>query len=268
MEETKEKSRMLVDNTNEELLSLYQNTGELDIKKELALRYLYIVKSIAIQMRDVYVGFTQMEDIVNEGVLMLMTAIDKYDAGKNAKFETYASRRIRGMIIDIARKQDWVPRSVRKNLREVSDASARFYAENGRTPNAEELALSVQMEPGKIQSIMGKMNLSSILSLDMILEETGERYRTVQIPSDKKQEQPEENYLEQEFKNTLADAVKSLKEKEQQVISLYYVEELNMKQIASIMNVSEPRVSQIHAGAIGKLREYIEKINESEKREV
>lgn len=267
MGETKEKSKVLTDYTNEELLTLYQKTGELEIKKELALRYLYIVKSIAIQMRDVYVGFTQMEDIVNEGVLMLMTAIDKFDADKNAKFETYASRRIRGMIIDIARKQDWVPRTVRKNLRDINEASSKFYSEHGRPPSMEELAERMEMEPQKIRSVMGKGNLSSILSLDMLLEETSERYRAVQIPSDKKDEQPEERFMEQEFKNTLAEAIRSLKEKEQMVISLYYVEELNMKQIASIINVSEPRVSQIHASAVGKLREYIEKSNGSKKKE-
>ena len=77
--------------TNEELLALYQTTGSAEIKKELTLRYLYIVKSIAVQMRDVYLGFTQVEDIINEGVIVLMKALDKYDAGKNAKFETYVS---------------------------------------------------------------------------------------------------------------------------------------------------------------------------------
>ena len=87
--------------TNEELLELYQMTGDAEIKKELTLRYLYIVKSIAVQMRDVYLGFTQVEDIINEGVIVLMKALDKYDVSKNARFETYVSRRIRGMIIDI-----------------------------------------------------------------------------------------------------------------------------------------------------------------------
>ena len=91
--------------TNEELLALYRESGDLDIKQELTLRYLYIVKAIAVQMRDVYVGFTQIDDIINEGVIVLMKALDKYNFSKNAKFETYVSWRIRGMIIDIARKQ-------------------------------------------------------------------------------------------------------------------------------------------------------------------
>lgn len=265
MKDRKKQSKVPQVYTNEELLALYQETGEPELKKELVLRYLYIVKSIAIQMRDVYLGFTQMEDIVNEGVLMLMAAIDKFDGSKKAKFETYASRRIRGMIIDIARKQDWVPRSLRKNLRDINEVSLKFYSGHGRYPTIDELAQYLEMEPQKVQSIMGKANLSSVLSLDMVLEETGERYRAIQIPSDKKENQPEEKLLEQEFKNTLAEGIRSLKEKEQTVISLYYIEELNMKQIASIINVSEPRVSQIHAAAVLKLKEYMEKCNRKEK---
>ena len=96
--------------TNEELLTEYQKTGELSMKQELVMRYVYIVRSIAIQMRDVYVSFAQIEDIVNEGVLVIMSALDKFDPEKNVKFETYISKRIKGMVIDMARKQDWMDR--------------------------------------------------------------------------------------------------------------------------------------------------------------
>lgn len=246
--------------SNEELLAQYQETGELKIKQELAMRYLYIVRSIAIQMRDVYVSFTQLEDIVHEGVLTLMGAIDKYDAEKNVKFETYVSKRLRGMIIDIARKQDWVPRNVRKSFRDISDATSSFSAANGRMPTDAEMAHILQMDPAKLQEIVGKSNLFSVLSLDMVLEETGEKHKSVQIPSGNQEEQPEEHYLGKEFKEILADGVRSLKENEQTVISLYYVEELSMKNIASVMQVSEPRISQIHANAIRKLRKYMEEI--------
>lgn len=258
---------MFENQTNEELLTLYKRTKDLKIKQELALRYLYIVRSIAVQMRDVYAGFTQIEDIVNEGVLMLMSAIDKYDEDKNTKFETYVSKRIRGMIIDIARKQDWVPRTVRKTLRNINNASNEFYAEKGRPPTMEELADALQMEPQKLRETMGKGNLLSILSLDMILEETGEMHRTVQIPSDKREEQPEENFMDQEYRKMLSDGIQSLQENERMVISLYYMEELNMKQIASIMQVSEPRISQIHANAIKKLQKYITDSNGDYKKE-
>ncbi len=244
--------------TNEELLALYQETGSDIIKKELTLRYLYIVKSIAVQMRDVYLGFTQVEDIINEGVIVLMKALDKYDASKNARFETYVSRRIRGMIIDIARKQDWVPRTVRKSCRDIQDKMMELYSKNGVMPSAEETAREVGMPVEKLQEVMGKMNLFSILSLDMVMEESQEKQKISGILNPGSASQPEEQYLENEFRQILKDAVCSLKEKEQIVISLYYVEELNMKEIAAVMEVSEPRVSQIHANAIRKLKQAMQ----------
>lgn len=258
--------KKLADQTNEELLSLYRETGSLEVKQEIALRYLYIVKSIAVQMRNVYVGFSQVEDIVNEGVIMLMKAVDKYEEDKNAKFETYVSKRIRGMIIDIARKQDWVPRTVRKSYKDIKEASLKFYTENGREPTLEEISDELNIERDKFQDIMSKANLFSVLSLDMVLEETKEQHRSIQIPSNNVDEQPEASLLEKEFHQTLSDGIRSLKKNEQTVISLYYIDELNMKEIAAVMQVSEPRISQIHAGAIRKLREYI-KEKDKEKKE-
>ena len=243
--------------TNEELLALYQATGSAEIKKELTLRYLYIVKSIAVQMRDVYLGFTQVEDIINEGVIVLMKALDKYDAGKNAKFETYVSRRIHGMIIDIARKQDWVPRTVRKSFKEIQDKATEMYASTGTMPSMEEIAKELGMKLDKLQEVMGKMNLSSVLSLDMVMEETQEKQKVSSLLSLDFAKQPEEKYLENEFRQVLKDGINSLKEKEKLVISLYYVEEFNMGQIAQVLNVSEPRVSQIHSSAIKKLKAYM-----------
>lgn len=243
--------------TNEELLALYQATGSAEIKKELTLRYLYIVKSIAVQMRDVYLGFTQVEDIINEGVIVLMKALDKYDAGKNAKFETYVSRRIHGMIIDIARKQDWVPRTVRKSFKEIQDKATEMYASTGTMPSMEEIAKELGMKLDKLQEVMGKMNLSSVLSLDMVMEEK-QKQKVSSLLSLDFAKQPEEKYLENEFRQVLKDGINSLKEKEKLVISLYYVEELNMKEIAAVMEVSEPRISQIHANAIRRLKEYLQ----------
>ena len=93
--------------TNEELLKLYKETGSLEIKQEIVMRYIYLVKSIALQMRDIYLSFSQVDDIISEGVIAIMSSIDKFDVDKNVKFETFISKRIKGMIIDLARKQDW-----------------------------------------------------------------------------------------------------------------------------------------------------------------
>ncbi len=245
--------------SNEDLLKEYQATGDSDIKKELTLRYLYIVKSIAIQMRNVYLGFSQIEDIINEGVIVLMKALDTFDEDKNAKFETYVSRRIRGRIIDIARKQDWAPRTMRKSCKEIEDKMTEIYTLTGHTPSEEETAEALGLPVEKLKHMMGKMNLFSVLSLDMVMEETREKQQVMGLAAPGSSGQPEEQYLDNEFRHMLKEAILSLNEKEMMVVSLYYVEELNMKEIAEVMSVSKPRISQIHANAIRKLKEFLQR---------
>lgn len=244
--------------SNEELLQQYKRTKNHKIKQELVERYLYIIQSIAIQMRDVYVGFAQLDDIIHEGVMMLMGAIDKFEFDRNAKFETYVSKRIRGMIIDIARKQDWIPRTVRKNIKDIEQNIQILTHKLGRTPEPKEVANFMGVSEEKYQLMLSKMNLFYVLSLDKVLDESGEAPKILQIPSMDDAIQPEKSYLNKEFRQLLVEAIKHLKEKEQKVIALYYIEELNMKEIAYVLQVSEARVSQIHGMAIKKLREYIE----------
>jgi len=251
--------------TNEELLTEYRKTHGLRVKQELVMRYVYIVRSIAIQMRDVYVSFAQLDDIVNEGVLVIMNALDKFDPEKNVKFETYISKRIKGMVIDIARKQDWIPRSVRKNARDIDEVTTKLYNELGRTPTPEEVSRDMNISLEKYQEAQRKTTLYNVLSLDAFLDENGENKKAIYLPSKDEDEQPELSCLRKESNEIVADGIKSLKENEQLVISLYYVEELNMKQIAEILHVSEPRVSQIHANAVKKLKIYLQKVYGEEK---
>lgn len=244
--------------TDMELWEAYEKRKTLELKQELALRYIYIVRNVAIQMRDVYVSFAQLDDIVNEGVIIVMNAIDKFDLHMNVKFETYVSKRIRGMIVDMARKQDWVPRTVRKSAREIDEATMRLYEKNGKMPTAEETAELLKMPMDKYEKVISKANLFYVLSLDMLMDEKADSRQTVQIASHNYREQPEEEYLEKEFRRILEEGIRNLKENEQTVISLYYMEELNARDIAKILGVSEPRISQIHSSAIRKLRLFIE----------
>ncbi|MCI9242120.1 MAG: sigma-70 family RNA polymerase sigma factor, partial [Lawsonibacter sp.] len=108
----------------EELFQAYKATGDPELKWPLVMRYVGLVRSIALQVRDVYSSFAQVDDIVNEGLLTLASAVDKFDPGKGIKFETYVSKRIRGAVIDLARRQDWVPRSVRRKARDIDQASS------------------------------------------------------------------------------------------------------------------------------------------------
>ena len=235
----------LKDKSNEELLEMYRERGRIEIKQELVMRYLYIVKAIASQMRGVYAGSLQTEDIINEGVIAIMKGIDRYDPERDNKFETFISRRIRGMIIDLVRKNDWMPRDFRKQIRLMEEARTAL----GGDPTDEEVAAYLGMDVKKYKKFQRMSVIMNVLSLDMLIDDEDE-HQSLQLSSKDSGSQPEKAYLQGESRQVLAEAVASLKEKEQLVISLYYVEELNMGQIAGILGVSEPRISQIHSNAI------------------
>ena len=171
------------------------------------------------------------------------------------------------MIIDLARKQDWVPRSTRKNTRDIEDAVTTLYNKHGYYPSVQEVTEYLDITTEKYHDTMRKAALFNILSLDMVLAEAqGNEIGARMTAQQDMQEQPEEHFLKRELTEVLADGISALKENEQMVVSLYYIEELNMRQIAEVMEVSEPRVSQIHANAIRKLRKHMEKFNEEKER--
>nr|WP_297279890.1 FliA/WhiG family RNA polymerase sigma factor [uncultured Butyricicoccus sp.] len=245
----------------EELVKEYRKTGSLAIKQEIVLRYIHIVRGIALQMRGVYLNFAQVDDIISEGVIALMNAVDKFDPSKNVKFETYISKRIRGLVIDLARRQDWVSRSVRRSLRDIDQAANSLFIELGRTPTDQEVADRLGMSLEKYQQMLGKTGLCNVLSLETMLEESTQGTMSDFLLCAQAENQPEQHLQEEELKQALRDGIHSLLENERMVISLYYEKELNMKEIAQVLKVSEPRISQIHANAIRKLRIYMERFN-------
>ncbi len=117
-----------------ELLALYRETGDEQIKWEIALRCEHIVKYVALQVRGIYSEFAQVEDIINEGLITVLKSVDKFDPSQGVKFETYVSKRIRGMVIDLARKQDWVPRNLRRRAKEIDTATMELANRLGRYP--------------------------------------------------------------------------------------------------------------------------------------
>lgn len=243
---------LLAELTNEELFLYYKKTGDQSLKWPLVLRYTNLVKSIALQVRGVYNSFAQVDDVINEGLIVLLSAVDKFDPEKGIKFETFASKRVRGAIIDLARKQDWIPRSVRRRSREIDDASCELFSQLGRLPNDQEMAERLGVTVAKYQDDLSGMTLSSVMSLEMVFED-----REPQIgglPGMSEPERPEDNLLQGELFETLVASIEKLLENEQQVLSLYYHKNLNMKDIAQVMGISTPRVSQLHTRAVQKLR--------------
>ena len=241
--------------SKEDLLLLYKSSGCQDLKWPLALRYVGLVKSIALQVRGIYSSFAQVDDIINEGVLALVGAVDKFDPDKGIKFETFVSKRIRGAVIDLARRQDWVPRSVRRKAREIDQASVELFAELGRYPTDEEIAGRLGVTSQQYQEDLANSALCNLLSLDSIFDD--QEQGGMDVADSGGGGRPEDSLLRQELLDTLTDAIVSLRENEQLVISLYYKKNLSMKEIAQVMEVSEPRISQIHSRAIQKLKLYM-----------
>lgn len=240
-----------------DLLLAYKRTGCPDLKWPLVLRYQGMIKTIALQIRGVYSNFAQVDDIISEGLITLTSSIDKFDPDKGIKFETFAAKRIRGMIIDLARRQDWVPRSIRKRTREIDEASGNLYSRLGRFPTDQELADQLQIPLARYQEDISHMALSNLLSLEALLDGKDLDISGMSIPCSNTEGAPELVLQEAELQKVLIDGISSLRENEQLVLSLYYQKNFNMKKIAQIMEVSEPRVSQIHTKAILKLRSYL-----------
>ena len=247
-----------------DLLALYKRTGDEALKWPLVLRYEGLIKSAALQIRGVYSSFAQVDDIVSEGILTLLSSIDKFDPDKGIKFETYVAKRVRGMVIDLARKQDWLPRNIRQRAKEIDAAVSSLANELGRFPTDQEVAERLGIPTDKYQKEAARVALSNTLSLDALMDAKDmEGYRFELSDQDPKL-QPETVLEDRELQETLASGISALQENEQIVLSLYYEKNLHMKEIAQVMGVSEPRISQIHSRAIQKLRDHMSSYMNSE----
>lgn len=247
---------MLADKTDEELFILYQKEKSHEIKQELTLRYMYLAKSIAIEMSKLYSHFMQVDDVVNEGAIAIMKGIDRFDPDKGIKFSTFISRRIRGMIFDLVREKDMMPRTYHKRKKSMDEAIKEFHKAQGRLPSDEELAEFMQMNLKRCKTLLQQVRLYEAVSLDEAIYDEKED-QVLQIASDDPSIQPEESYIRNEVTQILQEAIDQLKDNLKMVISLYYVEGLAMHEIAQVLQVSDSRVSQMHKTAISKLRSLI-----------
>lgn len=247
----------LKDKTDEELFLMYQATKSQDIKQELTLRYMYLAKAIALEMSTCYAHFMQVEDVVNEGAIAIMKGIERFDPDKGIKFSTFISRRIKGMVYDLVREKEMMPRTYGKRRQALEDAMKEFQKEQNRLPSDEELAEFMQMNLKRCKTLLSQVRLYEAVSLDETVDNEGEQ-SVLQLASDDISIQPEENYIRNETVKILERAIDQLKDNLKLVISLYYVEGLAMHEIAEVLGVSDSRVSQMHKTAIQKLRSLIE----------
>lgn len=234
-----------------ERIAEYQQSGDIALRNEIVLRNMGLVRSCAMSLRNMYIKYGDADDVVNEGVIALMDAIDTYDPLKGAKFETYASLRIRGAIIDFIRKQDRVPRQVRKFARSLDKANSMLYNLYNRAPTTAELSAQMGMDEDKLLKCMAEASCTVTLSFEELLYE--DNFEEPAVPS-----QTDSRLMRNELMKMVADAVEDLKEKERQVITLYYYKNMKYSDIAKVLGVSESRVCQIHTKAALALKAKLE----------
>jgi len=238
------------DLSNEALWDIYAKGKSVDLKNELVLRYIPNVKRIVKRMMPTYEGYSNFDDMLSCGVLGLMDAIDKYDAARGVKFEYYATTRIRGEIIDNIRKQDWAPSSLRRKIKEISDAYISLENKLMRSASDYEVAEYLGMDADDVNKILGQSQMFNVVHFEMMMQDNSAWESAV--PSHG--ESFEEEIEKKESVEIMGDLIDKLPEKEKLVLSLYYYEEMTLKEIAGVLNVSESRASQIHSKAILKLR--------------
>lgn len=218
----------------------------------------YIASRIAIRLPP----HIDLNDLINAGVIGLIDAIEKFDASKQIKFKTYAEFRIRGAILDELRSMDWVPRSVRQKARKVEDAYARLEFTLGRPASDNEVADEMKVDIDTFHKLLSETASVSLLSLDDLGEDDSDlskRNLLEYILQDDK-DWPSHKLRYAEVREIVAKGIQSLPEKERMVISLYYYDELTMKEIGYVLKFTESRVSQIHTKAILRLRSKMQKL--------
>jgi len=231
-------------------------------RQELIVKYTPLIKYIANRIAIRLPSHIDIEDIVNTGVLGLMDAIEKFDPTRGVKFETYAEFRIKGAILDELRALDWVPRSVRKIATWLETANASLEKKLGRPAYDEELAEAMDIEVDKLHELLSRAGGISLLSLEMVINKNDGKRPLMDFLSAKDDQNPVESMKLEEMRDIVADCIELLPEKEKLVVSLYYYDELTMKEIGSVLKLTESRVSQIHTKAVmrlrGKLRRTLE----------
>ena len=233
----------------------YEKNKSDDIREQLILEYAPLVKLVAGRL-SMYLGFNvEYDDLVGYGIFGLIDAIDKFDTMKDVKFETYASLRIRGAILDQIRKMDWIPRTIRDRQKKIDAAIREVEAEKGHVATDAEVAAKMNVSEEEYVNWQGQMKVTNVISLNEFMESGADVAQDA--TGNAHLDAPEDALEKKELKEKLAEALELLTEKEKKVILLYYYEELTLKEIAHVLEVSESRVSQLHTRALQKMKDKL-----------
>ena len=223
-----------------------------ELQEKIIIEYAPLVKLVAGRL-SMYLGYNvEYDDLVGYGTFGLIDAVDKFDYAKGVKFETYASLRIRGAILDQIRKMDWIPRSIRQKQRRIDMAYQSLEQKYGRMASDEEIAVELEISVDELETWQNQTKVTNIISLDEFMEQGTESKVEQSLTADF--DQPDKIIEKQELKDVLLKTLETLTEKEKKVIVLYYYEELTLKEISRILEVSESRISQLHTKALQKMK--------------
>lgn len=228
-----------------EVWQAYKRTGDQELRNRLVLRYSPLVKYVAGRIRPGLPPSIDMGDLISDGVLGLMDAIEKFDPERGLQFQTYAVPRIRGAILDGLRATDWVPRSVRDKIREIERAQATLESQLGRTPDDREIAAEMRISVAELRELYSKASYTGVAYLDEVGmgEDLAPSSGTIHLDTD-----------DDEMRTALVHAIRDLPERDQIIVTLYYFESLTLSEIGQVLGVTESRVSQLHTRCAMTLR--------------
>ena len=231
-------------------------------REEVIIQYSPMIKYVANRIAMRLPPHIEVDDLISVGVLGLMDAITKYDSSRGAKFKTYAEFRVRGAILDELRSMDWVPRSIRQKASKVDKVVQGLQAKLRRTPEDEEVAKEMGLSLDQFHETLNETKSIPIFSLEDlgIAKESGDQQSLLDCLAGKADADPQTQVRLVELKEIIAKAIDALPEKERLMVSLYYYEELTMKEIGAVLDITESRVSQIHSKAVYRLRTKLKAI--------
>jgi RNA polymerase sigma factor FliA len=235
----------------------YRRNRDQHLRDRLILSYAPLVKYVAGRLGSGLPAHVDEGDLVSYGLLGLIGAIERYDPERDVKFETYAISRIKGSIIDELRAMDWVPRSVRARARDIERAIGELEARFGRAPTDEEIAGKLGVSQDELADSLTDISRSSIAALDelwTVSSTGGDQIALIDTIEDTQGPEPQSALAETEMKEAIAEAIARLPEREKLVVTLYYYEELTLREIGEVLGVTESRVSQLHTKAVLRLK--------------
>ncbi len=251
--ETKEEKGMQL----RELWRKFKKDDDKKAKEQLVLAYSPVVKYVAGRISSGLPAHVEESDLISYGLLGLVGAIERYEPDRQIKFETFAMARIKGAIIDELRSMDWVPRSVRSKMKKIEQVNAQLENKFQRSPTDEEIAVELHMTVEEFHDSLTQISTSSMVALDelwTISDASGDQVSLLDTIRDVKADDPVKSIDKDEVRDRLSEAVSKLPEREKLVVALYYYENLTLREIGEVLNVTESRVSQLHTRAVLRLK--------------